>query len=206
MSITPPQPRRRRGRGARERILKAATELFTAHGINATGMEQLATAANVSKRTLYTHFAGKDDLVHAYLSCVEDDLLPPGGSAPEAYPDPRGQLLAIFEWEPNSSGEPLRGCPFLNAAVEIPDPAHPVHRLAAAYKAEFADRLASLARQAGARDPVELGEQIALLYDGAAARSVALNSTAAGATGRSIAAKLIDAAVTPVPASADSER
>jgi AcrR family transcriptional regulator len=191
--------RRRRGRGARERILKAATELFTAQGVNATGMEQLTTAAQVSKRTLYTHFASKDDLVHAYLSSIEEALLPPETSADEACPDPRRQLLAIFDWDPRASDGPLRGCPFLNAAVEVPDPDHPVHQLTAAYKTEFARRLTALARQAGAHDPEELGEQLALLYDGAAARTMAFNSTRAGTHALSIAATLIDAAISPTP-------
>ncbi|MFI6017544.1 TetR/AcrR family transcriptional regulator [Streptomyces sp. NPDC051287] len=89
MSDEPSPRRRRRGRGARERILKAATELFTAQGVNATGMDQLTSAGQVSKRTLYTHFAGKDDLVLAYLRELQDGLLP---GAPSAGADPREQL------------------------------------------------------------------------------------------------------------------
>ncbi|WP_327365491.1 TetR/AcrR family transcriptional regulator [Streptomyces sp. NBC_01217] len=188
--------RRRRGRGARERILKAATELFTAQGINATGMEQLTTAAGVSKRTVYMHFTGKDDLVHAYLLQLEDGLLPPEVSPDQDPLTAREQLLAVFKWVPQDTSRPLRGCPFLNASIEIPDPDHPVHRLAAAYKTEFARRLTTLARQAGARDPETLGEQLALLYDGVVARSTALNTTDAGPRARSIAALLVDAAIT----------
>ncbi|MFE0627867.1 TetR/AcrR family transcriptional regulator [Streptomyces sp. NPDC058864] len=195
MSEAPSPVRRRSGRGARERILKAATELFTAQGVNATGMDQLATVANVSKRTLYTHFAGKDDLVHAYLTALEDGLLPAEATPGEPGPDPREQLLAIFDWRPRTTDGPLRGCPFLNAAVEIPDPGHPVHVLVAAYKTEFARRLTALARQAGARDPEELGERLALLYDGAVARSTALNTTGPGAHARAIATVLVDAAI-----------
>ncbi|MER5602868.1 TetR/AcrR family transcriptional regulator [Streptomyces sp. NPDC002265] len=201
MSDEVPPVRRRRGRGARERILKAATELFTAQGVNATGMEQLTTAAHVSKRTLYTHFASKDDLVHAYLSQLQDGLLPAETFAEEACADPRRQLLAIFDWDPRTSDGPLRGCPFLNAAVEVPDPDHPVHQLAAAYKTEFTRRLTAIAQQAGARNPEELGEQLALLYDGAAARSMAFNHIGAGVHARTIAAKLIDEAVAAAPES-----
>lgn len=182
---------RRRGRGARERILAAATELFTAQGINATGMEQLTSVAGVSKRTLYTHFESKDVLVHAYLLQLEDGLLP----AIEEGPDPRGQLMAVFDPGPQHLAAPIRGCPFLNAAVEVPDPAHPVHRLAAAYKTEFSRRLATLARRAGARDPEALGEQLAVLFDGAVARGTALNSGRPGESARSVAALLIDTAV-----------
>ncbi|MEU0075784.1 TetR/AcrR family transcriptional regulator [Streptomyces sp. NPDC006332] len=198
--MTEPTPvRRRRGRGARERILKAATKLFTAQGINATGMDQLSTVANVSKRTLYTHFPSKDELVQAYLQALEDSDLPPlqpsGEPSDEPALDPRTQLLAVFDWTPQDTTAPLRGCPFLNAGIEVPDPGHPVHQLVAAHKREFARRLAGIARQAGIADPETLGEQLALLYDGGAARAAALNSGHTATCARSIAELLIDTAL-----------
>ena len=49
----------RRGRGARERILSASQQLFRDQGINSTGMDQLCAVAEVSKRTLYQHFAAR---------------------------------------------------------------------------------------------------------------------------------------------------
>ncbi|MBW8712169.1 MAG: helix-turn-helix transcriptional regulator, partial [Mycobacterium sp.] len=66
----------RRGRGARERILTASRELFRDQGINSTGMDQLCAAAEVSKRTLYQHFAGKDELVAEYLRQLDPNVLP----------------------------------------------------------------------------------------------------------------------------------
>ncbi|GCB43952.1 TetR/AcrR family transcriptional regulator [Streptomyces sp. NL15-2K] len=198
--------RRRRGRGARERILKAATELFTAQGINATGMDQLSTVAEVSKRTLYAHFPSKDELVGAYLQSLVDDLLPvlpsPAQPTPTPTPSPRDQLLAVFDWRRPETTAPFRGCPFLNVSVEVSDPGHSAHQLAAAYKREFARRLTDIARQAGATDPETLGEQLALLFDGAAARGTALNSSHPRAYARSIAELLVDAALVDVgPAS-----
>ncbi|MGW1723484.1 TetR/AcrR family transcriptional regulator [Streptomyces sp. NPDC002306] len=194
--MTEPDPvRRRRGRGARERILAAAAELFTAQGINATGMDQLSTVAGVSKRTLYVHFPSKDELVQAYLRSLEGDLLPVLTPAGRPAPDPRERLLAIFDGQPPDPSAPLRGCPFLNVSVEMPDPDHPAHRLAAEYKREFARRLAAVARQAGIPGPETLGEQLALLFDGAAARGTALDSAHTGPCARSIAETLIDAAL-----------
>ncbi|MET8514276.1 TetR/AcrR family transcriptional regulator [Streptomyces sp. NPDC005077] len=194
--------RRRSGRGARERILKAATELFTAQGINATGMDQLSTVANVSKRTLYVHFPSKDELVRAYLQSLESDLLPAPAVPGRPMPGPREQLLAVFDREYPETTAPFRGCPFLNVSVEVPDPGHPAHQLAAAHKREFARRLTGIARQAGVLDPEALGEQLALLFDGAAARGTALNSSHTGPCARSIAELLVDAALADVgPAS-----
>lgn len=89
----------------------------------------------------------------------------------------------------------FRGCPFLNAAAEAPDPGHPTHVLTTAEKTSFAARLAKIAEEAGATDADRLGEQLALLYDGAAARSAALNTLATADTAREIAALLIDRAL-----------
>ena len=52
---------------ARERLLAAAEELFTEHGIAATGVDAVLRRAQVAPATLYAHFGGKDHLVAAYL-------------------------------------------------------------------------------------------------------------------------------------------
>ena len=66
----------RRGRGARERIVSAAQQLFRDQGINGTGMDQLCAVAEVSKRTLYQHFTGKDELIAECLRRFDPDILP----------------------------------------------------------------------------------------------------------------------------------
>src|SRR6266704_5649657 len=47
----------------RERILKAADELFYREGIRAVGVDAIAEAAGTNKMTLYRHFPSKDALV-----------------------------------------------------------------------------------------------------------------------------------------------
>src|SRR3954468_5354859 len=105
----------RRGRGARERILSASHQLFRDQGINCTGMDQLCAAAEVSKRTLYQHFAGKDELITECLRRFDPEILPEVFDRADL--TPRQRLLAVFDVH-----SPL--CPFIAAAVEIPDPAH----------------------------------------------------------------------------------
>lgn len=46
----------------REAIVQAAVAEFRAHGFEATSMDKVAATAEVSKRTLYNHFASKEDL------------------------------------------------------------------------------------------------------------------------------------------------
>src|SRR6201996_6229467 len=157
----------RRGRGARERILGASQQLFRDQGINSTGMDQLCAVAEVSKRTLYQHFAGKDELIAEGLRRFDPDVLPEVFDRADL--TPRERLLAAFEVH-----SPL--CPFIAAAVEIPDPAHPARVYARDYKKALAARLAETAREADATNPEALGEQLALLLDGAAARSRLLST------------------------------
>lgn len=50
-----------------EKILHAAAHLFLAHGLKGTSMDAVAKEADVSKQTLYSHFAGKDALYGAVI-------------------------------------------------------------------------------------------------------------------------------------------
>ncbi|WP_298442954.1 TetR/AcrR family transcriptional regulator [uncultured Ferrimonas sp.] len=52
----------------RQAIIAAAKTLFIASGIHATSMDQLAAEAQVSKRTVYNHFASKELLVAQLLT------------------------------------------------------------------------------------------------------------------------------------------
>jgi hypothetical protein len=62
------------------------------------------------------------------------------------------------------------------------------------YKTAIAARLTETAREAGAANPEQLGEQLALLLDGASARTRVLNSECFS-TAAAIAAVLIDSAI-----------
>lgn len=187
----------RRGRGAKERILSAARQLFRDQGINCTGMDQLCSVAEVSKRTLYQHFASKDELIAEHLRRFDPDVLPEVFDRADL--TPREQLLAAFDIH-----APL--CPFIAAAVEIQDPGHPARVLARDYKRAFAARFTDTAREAGATNPEQLGEQLALLLDGASARGRVLN-TETFATAAAIATVLIDNALpaAAVPPSAHGD-
>ena len=83
-SLTEKEPTRPGGRGARTRILNAASELFYFEGINATGVGRIASKASVSKRTLYQHFASKTALVEEYLRQLRQEAGEAGNAGGEA--------------------------------------------------------------------------------------------------------------------------
>ena len=63
------------------------------------------------------------------------------------------------------------------------------------HKLQFIARLTDAAAQVGARDPYQLGHQLAVLFEGALALATSLNDTAALIHARSAAEVLIDTAV-----------
>jgi AcrR family transcriptional regulator len=181
------------GRGARERIERAAAQLFYRNGIHATGVELIAQRANVSKRTLYQHFPSKNDLVDNYLRGIDAR----GGAPTERRLDDtdlpaRERLLAIFDLR---RSDVVRGCAFHNAAVESAGSLASTDEIVRRHKREFARRLVVVAREAGAADPELLGQQLAVLFEGATAMATSLNDTAPVVHARAAAATLIEAAL-----------
>lgn len=184
----------RGGRGARQRILDAAITLFYQEGINATGVERLAAEAAVSKRTLYQHFPSKTAVVEEYLRYIRQSVGDPIDPDPAvANRSPKSRILALFESPP--AGGLMRGCPFHNAAVEAAVGMREVHEIVEAHKRSYIDGLVTLARAAGASNPKLLGNQLALLFEGAAALSTSLNDPTPWTHARKAAQTLLDAAV-----------
>src|SRR6266536_3288400 len=127
---------RRRGRGARERILSASRQLFRDQGINRTGMDQLCAVAQVSKRTAYQHFADKDELVAEYLRRFDPGIMAAVFDRSDL--TPRERLLAAFEVPASGTQDITPMCPYIAASVELHDPQHPASRYARNYNSRVA--------------------------------------------------------------------
>ncbi|MCO6008201.1 TetR/AcrR family transcriptional regulator [Actinoallomurus purpureus] len=190
----------RGGRGARERILQAAEELFYTRGIHATGVAALMEAAHVSPRTFYVHFPTKNALVEEYLRRFESEK-PLAAEAVLERGDltPAQRLLAIFAPMESDSPAPFRGCPFHNAVVEGAGELPEVARLAQLHKQAFRDRLVATAAEAGAAHPESLGRQLAVIFEGANALAASCNDTEAFTDARRAARTLLDVAFTTAP-------
>jgi AcrR family transcriptional regulator len=64
--------RERKRRQTRERIVEAALRLFLADGFDATTLDAIADAADISRRTFFHYFDSKDAIVEALESDTED--------------------------------------------------------------------------------------------------------------------------------------
>lgn len=63
--------RERKKRRTREALLRAALELFTTQGYEQTTVDEIAEACEVSQRTFFRYFAGKEDAAFAVQDMTE---------------------------------------------------------------------------------------------------------------------------------------
>lgn len=153
---------------ARARLLNAATELFYAEGLHAVGIDRVIAQAQVTRATLYRHFPSKDDLLVAYLAQADEafrarvDL----ASADERSPAERIRTVGrTITGDIRSPG--FRGCAFLNAAAEYPDPSHPVHQAVLTHRRWFLATMIELFTGIGKMDPEPAARHFVMLRDGA---------------------------------------
>jgi AcrR family transcriptional regulator len=156
---------------AARRILDAASQLFYTQGIRAVGVEAIASAAGVTKKTLYDRFGSKDGLIAYYLRARDERwrqwLTTFVGEHGTSAQD---RLLTTFDaldgW---MRQEEPRGCGFANACAEFPDPQHPARIAVLEEKRWLLGYLTRLAKEANLRRPKQLARQLAVLHEGAAA-------------------------------------
>jgi len=162
----------------RDRILSAAGDLFYRHGIRAVGVDAIAEAAGTNKMTLYRHFASKDELVAEYLRQSAKGADACWSKLEQAYPgDALAQLRAwLKEMAAHVANADERGCPLVNAAVELPEKGHPARRVIEEAKAKQRSRLISLCGAAGLSEPEMLADELHLLLEGARVTSQSVGS------------------------------
>jgi AcrR family transcriptional regulator len=151
----------------RDRLLETARRLFYTEGIHTVPVDRLVTEASVTRATFYRHFPAKEDLVEAYLRATDADLRAAVATALDQG-SPRqaaASLLELIGQVTCSAG--FRGCHFINASAEYPDPADPVRVAVAEHRAWFQETVTRLAERAGHRDPEYAGRVMVLLHDGA---------------------------------------
>jgi AcrR family transcriptional regulator len=186
---------RRSAAETRALVLAVAAELFYTDGIRATGIDRVAARAGVAPTTLYRLFASKDDLIAAYLEQGREHYLAwldRGLSAPGT---PARRLLAAFdEQAAAATGEGFRGCPFLMALAEFPDPRHPAHVTAVRTKAEVRERLRAVVGELGAAHPRALTDQLLLVMEGVYATIPAFGRTGAAGQAPVVAELILSAA------------
>ena len=180
---------------ARQQILETASLLFYNKGIQHVGINEVIAASGVAKRTLYRWFTSKELLItevmkyraQEWLRWFEDAVSAQGIT-------PKERLLATFdvlrEWY---SSPNFRGCPFINAVLEIADASHQAHQVSVDLRESIRQIIVRLAAEAGVNNPEFFSQQYLLLIGGASLMATIEHSPNGATYAQSTLSVLIDA-------------
>jgi AcrR family transcriptional regulator len=164
---------RRRNDHTPRRIVDAAYESFWRSGFTRTSVDSIAARAGVTKRTLYSYFRSKDDLLAAVLLRYGELARERLQRIGDCMPDDRdgmidsffGQLAGWASTTPRWSGSG-----FTRLVVELADlPGHPARAIARRAKATTESWLAELLSNARVSQPRERAREVMLLMEGSMA-------------------------------------
>jgi TetR/AcrR family transcriptional regulator, transcriptional repressor for nem operon len=114
----PTEPRTRRGRESRERIIECAAALIGEHGVDHVGLDEVLRVAGVGKGQLYHYFTHRDALVEAAVArrCgqVQEALTRLFGGL-----DTLSELERALESYVNIYEQTLDGCPIGRMAADV---------------------------------------------------------------------------------------
>lgn len=153
----------------RDRLVEAATELFYAQGLRAVSVDKVIDRAGTTKVTFYRHFKSKDDLVVDYLErMAAQEREGIGAAVARGDGDVDAALRSVSETLGTMACSPgFRGCPFINAAAEYPDPDSPVRRTVDAQRSWCRTTFERLVAPLGLPDPAGTADDLMLIRDGA---------------------------------------
>ena len=148
-------------------MLDAASELMTARGVRAVGMDDVRDRAEVSLRALYGIFPTKQDLVAAWLDDRHDRFASwLTGATRDAPLHAPAQVAAAFgALERWAAHESFCGCVFVRSVAEQPDDR--TYEIARAHKQWLRDFFLDRLQACGVPAAQPLSLQLAVLFDGA---------------------------------------
>lgn len=184
-----------RERPARGRLMKAAAELFYAHGIAATGIDAITERAGVARKSLYNNFASKDDLVLAYIQDRHQEWLDLYELRAKKAKSSNERVMAVFDAYIDHANAAyvhgFRGCGLLNAAAELPADA-PGRVEVRKHKEQVESILHAGLAEGFAPDRADtLAEQLAFILEGAVARAGLEGSATRLVHARAMAASMV---------------
>ncbi|WP_020586411.1 TetR/AcrR family transcriptional regulator [Desulfobacter curvatus] len=87
----------KRKKQTRQKIIRIAIDLFLRQGFQATTIDQIATEADIARKTLYNHFPVKEAIVDAYVRDQSMALAEAARQRPDQSPDIASRLLAALD-------------------------------------------------------------------------------------------------------------
>jgi len=177
----------------REHLIDTAIGLFCRYGYHATGIDRILSEAGVSKKTLYTHFRSKDELIMAalrkYDGLFRNEFM---RQVDHLGKSPEDKLLAIFDaagsW---FTQKQFFGCMYINVIGEYSEEDSPIREISKQFKRSMRDYIMELCKQAGAEEPDALADQLALILEGAIVTAQVSQKSDSARTAKRIASQLL---------------
>jgi len=152
----------------KKQIIETAFRLFSENGFYATGIDQIIAESQTSKKTLYTYFKSKNDLIlsvleHYRISFFDDlNRAVLEGDAPADV-----KLLQIFDiayqWYRSKK---FNGCLAISAMNEFGNKDPEIAKACALFKEAERTVLFNVVREIGVSDPDCVADQLFLLLEG----------------------------------------
>ncbi|RMB80374.1 TetR/AcrR family transcriptional regulator [Streptomyces shenzhenensis] len=155
---------------ARSRLLRTAGRVFYAEGIHAVGVDRIVAEAQVTRATFYRHFPSKETLVVAYLNEADQAMRGQADAAVAAGLPAADTIRTLSAYIAEGIRSPgFRGCAFLNAVAEYPEPDHPVHLAVLAHRQWFLDTVTGLLAKIREKPAEPAARHFVMMRDGAMA-------------------------------------
>ena len=151
-----------------EKILQTARRLFCQVGIHATGIARIIEESGVSRRSLYTHYGSKENLLKAVFEAEANiwfhwfdcDL-------PQMKCSSTERILALFDlmrdWFDSKN---FYGCVFINAVAEHEKSNSWIQEIANSHREIITAKLQAIVAESGIPNPEMVTEKLNLLIDG----------------------------------------
>lgn len=123
-------------------------DLFYRQGYRATGINEVIDKSGVAKATFYKHFPSKDELYEACLKGLSaHELLYVDSGIREAKGARARFMSVLVNLKPWALNTDFRGCAFLNAASEIPEPGSRLRKVGRKLYDEIRQQVRELAQE-----------------------------------------------------------
>jgi AcrR family transcriptional regulator len=166
---------RRKKEKTRKQITDAAYVLFRRSGFTRVNVDDIAKAAGITKRTLYSHFPSKDALLEAVLREQHTMAFAAFRTFGDKLQGNAEEIASIYfkelvRW---ATQPKWPGSGFTRLAMELADlPGHPARRMASRHKRLMEEHLANVLEGAGLANPQLRARQIWILTEGSMAMAL----------------------------------
>jgi AcrR family transcriptional regulator len=158
-------------KGAKERIIEAASHLFYFEGYNQTGINQILKESGSSKDSMYRHFKSKEDIAVTYLKNRHIMWMGNLIDFTKSKKTNKEKLIASFDFLNTWLTEvEFRGCGFQNIICDLPKDQQKIRDQVVLHKNELRDFIHDVLKdgtQYTMEEAEALGDEVLVLMEGA---------------------------------------